>query len=184
MSWCSNNSHPFLLRQGPPWLSSLCQPCQLHQGTEPSSGHSFPSSRHTGNTHTLLVYSAGRTAQLSSCHPASHQPSQEICWLQHPPGIGHAGMHTAAMGLGKGRLPKTPAKGWGCAKPRSAAPKACRHPQVTSPRKAAQDACAAQGSRWIPWAGQASGDGHLQRAIREAHLSPDSQMGCYPSFPV
>lgn len=139
-----------------------------------SSGRSFPSLRHTGNTHTFLVYSAGRTAQLSSCHPASHQPSQEICWLQHPSGIGSAGMCSTADGLGEGQAPKDEV---GDVPSLSAAPKACTHLQVTSSRKAAQDACAAQGSHWNPWAGQASRDRHLQRAIQEAHLSPDFQLG-------
>lgn len=82
----------------------LCVTLQTAQGD--SSGGSFPSWRDTGNTHTLLVYSAGRTAQLSSCHPASHQPSQEICWMQHPSGIGHAEMCTTVDGLGEEQAPK------------------------------------------------------------------------------
>lgn len=62
-----------------------------------------------------------------------------------------------------------------------------RHLPVFSPRKAARDACAAEGPgnhAGSPWAGQAGRDRHLQRAIREACLSADTQMGCYPPFPV
>lgn len=93
------------------------------------------------------------------------------------------------MGLGKGRHPKNPAQGQGQgrAKHLSAASKACSCLQVSSPRKAARDTCAAEGPgnhAGSPLAGQAGRDRHLQRAIQEACLSPDTQTGCYPPFPV
>lgn len=114
-------------------------PCQLHKGTGLSSGHSFPSSRHSGNTHTLLVYNTGRTAQLSSCHPASHQPSQEICWLQHPPGIGRAGMCTTADGFGEGHAPKNPSTRMGLGM--CQAFECCTQSRQTSPGHFSQKSC-------------------------------------------
>lgn len=183
MSWCSNNIHPFLLRQGPPWLSSLCHRASCTRGQDSAQAILSQARGILGTpTPSLFTVQVGQhSSPAVTLHPISPHRKSAGCSILLALAV--LGCALQLMGLGKGTLPKIPAQGWGwgCAKPLSAAPKACRHPQVTSPRKAVQDACAAQGSRWIPWAGQASRDGHLQRAIREA---PDSQMGCCPPFPV
>lgn len=54
------------------------------------------------------VYSAGGTAELSSRHLPSHQPSQQTHWLQHPSRIRHDSVCTTADGLGEGQAPKKP----------------------------------------------------------------------------
>ena len=97
------------------------------------------------------VYSAGGTAtalQQTSATTHSISPHSKHTGCSTLPGSAMMVCAPQLMDLGKGRYPKkTPAQGQGqgCAKHLSAASKACRSLQVSSPRKAARDACAAEG---------------------------------------
>lgn len=109
-------------------------PVTLQTAQGDSSGCSFLRSRHTGNTHTLLVYSAGRIAHSPAVtlHPISPHRKSPGCSILL--GLAMLGCAPQLMGLGKGRLP---VMGLGMCQ----ASECCTHSMHTSPGQFSQKSC-------------------------------------------